>query len=388
MEGARVVYNVGAEVKPNQRGPHLEISIIGLSKSGKTTVFNALTRGKAETSAYAPAALTPNIGTAKVNDQRLQVLESVFQPKKVIPAEVKYVDIAGATKSTEKSRGISGQFLNYLSNAHALLHVVRSFENEKVLHTEANIDPERDIATMDMELAFSDLAIIERRLDRLDVSLKGAKTAERDIILKEESLLKEIKAGLEKDTPIWHQELSAQEIKSLSNYQFLTAKPMFVVINIGENQIAKVPSIEAEIRSTCNYPQFQVAALCGKLEMELTQLEDTDAEEFRKALGLTEPALDRIIRLSYQLLGLISFFTTVSSELKAWAIPAGTTASQAARKIHTDIEKGFIRAEVISFHDLAKCGSLSEARKQGCLRLEGKNYIVNDGDIITFLFNI
>jgi len=366
----------------------LEISIIGLPKSGKTTVFNALTRGKAETSSYAPSGLAPNIRTAKVKDQRLQALEEIFEPQKITSAEVKYVDIAGTTRSTDKGAAISGQFLNYLSNAHALLHVVRAFEDDKVPHVEASINPKRDIATMDMELAFSDLAIIERRLSRIETSLKGAKSTERDVILKEEALLKDIKAGLEKDTPIWRQGLNSQEIRSLSNYQFLTAKPILVVINIGENKIGQASSIETDIRAACNYPQFEVAALCGKLEMELTELGDTDAEEFRKTLGLIEPALDRIIRLSYNLLGLISFFTTVSSELKAWTIPSGTTALQAAGKIHTDIEKGFIRAEVISFDDLVKCGSLAEARKRGVLRLEGKNYTINDGDIITFLFNV
>jgi GTP-binding protein YchF len=366
----------------------LEISIIGLPKSGKTTVFNALTRGKAETAAYAPTALAPNIGISKVQDSRLQTLDNIFQPKKITPAEVKYVDIAAVTKSPVKSEGISGQFLNYLSNANALLHVVRAFEDDRVPHIEASIDPKRDISTMDLELIFSDLAIVERRLGRIETSLKGAKPSERDMLLKEQVLLQEIKSGLDNDVPIWHQDLGAQEFRQLSNYQFLTAKPMLVVINIGESQLAKAPSIEAELRSVCSYPQFEVAALCGKLEMELAQLDDAEAAEFRSALGLTEPALDRIVRLSYQLLGLISFFTTVSAELKAWTIPSGTSALQAAGKIHSDIEKGFIRAEVVSFQDMERCGSLAEARRQGLLRLEGKNYIVQDGDITTFLFNV
>ena len=366
----------------------MEICIIGLPKSGKTTIFNALTKGKADTTTYAATALTPNIGISKVPEPRLQVLDKIFHPKKITQAEVKYVDIVGIAKDFGKREGISGQFLNYLSDADALLHVVRAFEDENVPHINSSINPGRDIATMNLELVFSDLAIIDRRLQRLEDSLKGTKPSERDLLLKEQALLQKIKSELEKDVPIWQQSLTNEEIRSLANYQFLTAKPMLLVINIGENQLPTAQSLEAEIRSAYPHSQFEVVALCGKLEMELTQLSDAEAYEFRNALGLTEPAVDRIIRLSYQLLGLISFFTTVSEELKAWTITRGTTASKAAGKIHSDIEKGFIRAEVVDFHILDSCGSLAEARKHGLLKLEGKNYIVQDGDIITFLFNI
>jgi len=366
----------------------LEVCIIGLPKSGKTTIFNVLTRGKADIKAYATSTLAPNIGVSKVPEPRLEVLDRIFHPKKVTPAEVKYVDIVGIAKDFGKGEGIGGQFLNYLSNADALLHVVRAFEDENVPHIDGTINPKRDIATMNLELVFSDLAIIERRLKRLEDSLKGAKQSERDPILKEQALLQRIKSELEKEAPIWQQSLSGDEIKSLANYQFLTAKPVLLIINVGEKQLTIDTSFEAEIRSSYTHTQFQVVALCGKLEMELTQLGDADGAEFRKALGLTEPAVDRIIRLSYRLLGLISFFTIVSDELKAWTITKGMSAVKAAGKIHSDIEKGFIRAEVANFDDLVKYGSLAEARKHGLLRLEGKNYIVQDGDIITFLFNI
>jgi hypothetical protein len=370
------------------KGAFLEICIIGLPKSGKTTIFNALTKGKADTKAYATSVVTPNVGVSKVPEPRLQVLARIFHPKKIMPAEVKYADIAGAAKGSGKGEGIGGQFLNYLSNADALLQVVRAFEDENVPHVDSSIDPKRDIATMDLELVFSDLTIIDRRLKRLEDSLKGAKPSERDLLLKEQTILQKIKSELEKDVPIWQQGLTAEEFRSLANYQFLTAKPMLLVINIGENQLTQASSLEAEIRSAYSHSQFEVVALCGKLEMELTQLSNDEAVEFRNALGLTEPAVDRIVRLSYQLLGLISFFTTVSEELKAWTITKGTAALKAAGKIHSDIEKGFIRAEVVGFNDLDRCGSLAEARKHGLLRLEGKNYIVQDGDIITFLFNI
>ena len=366
----------------------METGIIGLPRSGKTTVFNALTRGKAEITACAPIKPVPNIGISKVPEPRLQELDKIFRPKKIVPAEMKYVDIAGISEAFGKGEGIVGQFLNCLSNADALLQVVRAFENESIPHIEGNIDPKRDAATMALELIFSDLTMVERRFRRLEISLKGAKPFERDLYLKEQALLQKIKSGLDKDMPIWQQELTTEETKSLSDYQFLTAKPVLIVINIGEKQLGQASSLEAELRSAYSYSQFETVALCGKLEMELTQLTDDEAEEFRNDWGLIDPAPDRIIKLSYQLLGLITFFTTVSAELKAWTITKGTTALKAAGKIHSDIEKGFIRAEVVSFHDLTRCGSLAEARKRGLLRLEGKNYIVQDGDIITFLFNI
>lgn len=362
----------------------MKVAIIGIPKSGKTTIFNALTRGKAEVAAYSPT-LAPNTGVAKVPDSRLPVLEGIFQPKKTVPAEVSYTDIAGSLKGFGKE-GPGGEFLNYLTTADALLQVVRAFEDEKVPHPEGSIEPKRDIASLDLELSISDLAIMERRLDKLEMSLKGAKAAERESYLKEQLLLQKVKAELEKDIPIRLQGLANEELKMLANYQFLTAKPTLVVLNIGEEQISQAAQLEGEISSL--YPQFAVVALCGKLEMELAQLSDDEAQEFREAMGLSKPALDRVIDLSYSLLGLVSFFTTVSSELKAWTVPGGTPAPKAAGKIHSDMERGFIRAEVISYSDLESCGNLAEARKRGLLRTEGKNYIIQDGDVVTFLFNV
>jgi len=362
----------------------MKVAIIGIPKSGKTTIFNALTRGKAEVTAYS-STLAPNTGVAKVPDSRLAVLEGIFQPKKTVPAEVSYTDIAGFIKGFGKE-GVEGEFLNYLTTADALLQVVRAFEDNKVPHPEGSTESKRDIASLDLELTISDLAIIERRLERLETGLKAAKAVERESHLKEQSLLQKVKVELEKDIPIRLQSLAKEELKMLSNYQFLTAKPMLVVLNIGEEQISQASQLEGEISSL--YPQFAVVALCGKLEMELAQLNDDEAQEFREAMGLSEPALGRVIDLSYSLLGLVSFFTTVSSELKAWTIPIGTPAPKAAGKIHSDIERGFIRAEVISYSDLENCGNIAEARKRGLLRTEGKNYIVQDGDVVTFLFNV
>ena len=362
----------------------MKVAIIGLPKSGKTTIFNALTKGEAQVAAYS-STLAPNIGVAKVSDSRLSVLEGIFRPKKTVPAEVNYIDIAGSIKGFGKE-GAGGEFLNYLTTADALLQVVRAFEDDKVPHPEGSIEPKRDIASLDLELAISDLAILERRLEKLETGLKGAKAAEREFYLKEQSLLQKIKAELEKDVPIRLQGLAKEELKMLANYQFLTAKPMLVVLSIGEEQLSKAPQLEGQVSAL--YPQFAVVALCGKLEMELAQLSDAEAREFREAMGLSKPALDRVIDLSYGLLALISFFTTVSSELKAWTIPSGTPAPKAAGKIHSDMERGFIRAEVISYKDLEGSGNIAEARKRGLLRTEGKNYIIQDGDVVTFLFNV
>ena len=362
----------------------MKVAIIGIPESGKTTIFNALTRGKAEVTAYSPT-LAPNIGVAKVPDPRLSVLEGIFQPQKTVPAEVSYTDIAGSIKGFGKE-GAGGEFLNYLTTADALLQVVRAFQDDNVPHPEGSIDTKRDMASLDLELAISDLAIMERRLEKLETSLKAAKAAERESYLKEQLLLQRIKAELEKDKPMRLQGLTKEELKMLANYQFLTAKPMLAVLNIGEDQMSKAAQLESEIGAL--YPQFAVVALCGKLEMELAQLGDAEASEFRESMGLGKPALGRVIDLSYSHLGLISFFTTVSSELKAWTIPGGTPAPKAAGRIHSDMERGFIRAEVISFSDLESCGNVAEARKRGLLRTEGKNYVIQDGDVVTFLFNV
>ena len=363
---------------------YMKVAIIGLRMSGKTTIFNALTKGSAQVGAYSPT-VAPNIGVAKVADPRLSVLEGIFQPRKTVPAEVSYIDIAGSVRGFGKE-GAGGESLNYLTTADALLQVIRAFEDDLVPHPEASIEPKRDIASLDLELVISDLAIVERRLDKLETGLKAAKASERESSLKEQSLLQKIRVELEKDIPIRLQGHTKEELRMLSNYQFLTAKPMLVVLNIGEDQIPEASQLEAEIGSL--YPQFAVVALCAKLEMELGQLSDVEAREFRDAMGLSRPALDRVTHLSYSLLGLISFFTTVSSELKAWTIPDGTPAPKAAGKIHSDMERGFIRAEVISYEDLQNCGNTAEARKGGLLRTEGKDYMIQDGDVVTFLFNI
>lgn len=366
----------------------MEIGIVGLPKSGKTTVFNALTRGQAQTGAYSSAAVTPNIGVVKVPDPRLDKLTGLLKPKRTVPAEVTYIDVAAPAKGLGKAEGPSGQFLAYLSKVDALAHVVRVFQDDRVPHSEGSVDAERDIGSVNLELAFSDLAIIERRLERLKDSLKGAKAQERDAIAREQTLLGRIKSGLEKDAPVREQELSETEHKAIENFQFLTAKPMLLLLNIGEAQLRQAGSLEADFAARHRRQGCDVSAICGQLEMELTQLSDADAQEFRSSLGMGESSLGRVIRLSYSLLGLMSFFTTASDEVKAWTVRRNTAAQKAAGKIHTDMERGFIRAEVVAFNDLAKCGSMAEARRQGLLRVEGKTYVVQDGDVMTILFNV
>ena len=366
----------------------MEIGIVGLPASGKTTLFNALTKGEAQTGAYSSGAIGPNMGVIKVPDDRLDRLTELLNPKRTVPAEVAYVDIAAPSRGVGKAEGPRGELLSHLSKADAVAHVVRAFESESVPHSEGSVDPGRDIAAMNLELAISDLSVIERRVERLSASLKGAKPQERDSISREQSLLAKIGTALENDVPIREQNVSEQDARVLENFQFLTAKPLLLVLNVGEERIPDAEQLEAKYGSRYRRDNCEVAVLCGQVEMELAQLDDADAAEFRASLGLKESGLDRMIRLSYGLLGLVSFFTTASDEVKAWTVRRDTPVQKAAGKVHSDMERGFIRAEVVAFAELHRCGSIAEARKQGLLRLEGKSYPVKDGDVVTILFNV
>ncbi len=364
---------------------NINIGITGLPKSGKTTIFNALTRGAA---GHAQEGLVSHVGIAKVPEPRLKILADMLHHQKVVPVEVKYTDVGASVKGTAKDKAIGGEFLAQLSTVDAIITVVRAFADETIPHPEGSIDVKRDIATMNLELAFSDLTIIERRMERVEISLKGAKPPERQSLIQEQEILLKFKADLEKEMPIREVQLGASEARVIPNYQFLTAKPLLIVVNIGEEQLPQAPSLEAELGPHYSKGKCRAITLCGKLEMELSQLDDIAAQEFRTEYGIKEAGLDRIVKLSYELLGLISFFTIVSGEVRAWSVQNGTSAVKAAGKIHSDMERGFIRAEVISCSDLVQCGSIAEARKRGLIRLEGKDYIVRDGDVITFLFNV
>jgi hypothetical protein len=365
----------------------MDVGIIGLAQAGKTTVFNAVTRGKAQTGFG--AAHEPNIGVVKVPDPRLDTLAAMFRPKKVTPAEIRYVDFPPAGAHFGKGEGPGGAFLNEVRRVDALMHVVRAFHNPAVPHPEGTIDPARDIATLELELAFADLAVIERRLERLEAELRAVRAGERGAGERERALLTRLKAALEAERPLRALDLSDEEERLIAGFRFLTRKPMLILLNVGEEDIAHREAIEAEYRARFAGPRTDVAALCGKLEMELLELPHEEAAEYRRHLGLgDETGLNRAIRLSYRLLGLISFFTVGPDECRAWTVEAGATAQRAAGKIHSDMERGFIRAEVIHYEDLAAAGSEAEARRRGLMRTEGKGYIVQDGDVLHILFNV
>jgi hypothetical protein len=360
----------------------MHIAIIGLPNSGKTTVFNALTCGTAETAAYSSGQLEPNQATVKVPDERLPVLAEIFKPRRTVYADVQYVDVAGITGEKRKGSSLPPSLLNYLGGADALLHVVRAFDDPSVPHPDGSVDAARDVATMDMELAFSDLAIIERRMGRLETEIGKMGGPEREARVAERDLLQRFQEALESEIPIRDLDISAEEELSVRGYQFLTAKPMLVVLNIGEDQLSAPPTLPyAHARSA-------VVPLCGKIEAELSQLDEDDARSFMDDLGIMESARSRVIHLSYDLLGYMSFLTAGPDEVRAWTIRRNTPAVEAAGAVHSDIQRGFIRAEVVAYDDLVAAGGMSEAKQRGAVRMEGKQYIVKDGDICHFLFNV
>ncbi len=366
----------------------MQLTIMGLPKSGKTTLFNAVTRGHAQTSPVAVGAERANLGVAKVPDLRLDRLGAMFNPRRTVHAEVQYVDLPGGAMQDTKGKGITGEHLSLLQRADALVEVVRAFEDPSMPYPEGGRDPQEAVQTMDLELAFADLAILERVVQRREASLRAAKPAERDRLAAEHRVLARLKEGLEQDIPIRQQSITPDEERLLEGYQFLTAKPLLVVLNVGEQQVGEAEALASQLAARFGGPSKGFTALCARLEMELTQLSDEEEREFRASLGVVESGLQRMVRLSYETLGLITFLTYGPDENRAWSIPQGTPAVKAAAKIHTDIERGFIRAEVVAYDDLMQLGSIAEARRHGKVRMEGKTYPVCDGDIITFLFNV
>jgi hypothetical protein len=363
----------------------MQLGIIGLARSGKTTIFNAVTRGSATVGGYSEQ---PNIGVVTVPDPRVDRLAEIYKPKKTTYATIQYVDFPAAGQAFGKGEGPAGKFINDLGRMDALIHVVRMFRDDSVPHPEATIDPDRDIATMDLELTFADLAMIERRLQRMETELRSLKPGERDALQRTKELLLRIKQQLESEVPIRAQQISEDEWKLLEGTQFLTARPLLIILNIGDEDLPRRAEIEEETRSKHQGPRRDLAVFSGKFEMELNELNDDEAAEFRAEAGVTESGMAEAIRLSYALLGLISFLTSGPDECRAWTVDAGSTAPVAAGKIHSDLQRGFIRAEVVSFDDLVACGSEAEAKKKGLVRTEGKQYIVQDGDVLNILFNV
>jgi GTP-binding protein YchF len=356
----------------------MRLGIIGLPQSGKTTLFNALTRGTQPTGA-ASGRIEVHTAVVDVPDPRVDVLSNMFKPKKTIYAKVTYADIAGLEGSAEKT-GISGTLLNQLTQMDGFIHVVRAFESENVPHPAGSVNPLRDIQSMDTELILNDLIAVERKLERLTEERKKGGGRDKVTIEREITLFTRFHQTLSEEIPLRDIEISAEEEKSLSGFGFLTRKPMLIVLNTGEGQQA--PEI------AYNHKHSQVVALQGELEMEIAQLPPDEADIFLKEYGIDEPSLNRMIRLSYDLLGLESFFTVGPDEVRAWTVHRGATAPEAAGEIHTDLQKGFIRAEVVTYDDLVALGGLSEARSKGKLRVEGKEYIVKDGDILNIRFAI
>ena len=366
----------------------MQIAIVGLAGSGKTTVFNTLTRGHAETGGF--GGLELHVGVVKVPDERLDSLAAIFKPKKVVRADVTYVDLPAPPASTEGRVGteeLPAEHLAKLRESDALLHVVRAFEDPSNPHPEGSVDPARDLDRLDFEFVIADLALVDRRLERLKTSGRHGTPAEREQNEREEVVLVRLKAALEAGRPIRDEALELDEEKAIRGFRFLTQKPVLVLLNVGESDIATAPERIAAIVAGYDHRQAIVEALSAKIEMELGELEADEAAVFMEELGIAASGLDRVIALSYRLLGLISFLTAGPDEVRAWPIPDGASAVDAAGAIHTDLARGFIRAETVAYEDLLSLGSMAEARKAGRLRSEGKTYRVRDGDVVEILFS-
>ena len=362
----------------------MQIGIIGLPNSTKTTIYNALTKSEAETAAYSSGQVEVHTAVVRVPDPRVDTLSAMFKPRKTTYAQIEYNDIAGLRVGIGAEGGLSGPLRNVLAQNDAYLHVVRAFEDESVPHPEITVDPARDLQMLDFELLFSDLLVAERSLERLAAQL-GRKKAypERPNDEALLVLLMRVKEALEREAPIRDLALEPDERALIRGYQFFTAKPELVVLNVGEEG-------SDDPDDHLSYPHRRTSVIClrGGLEMEISQLDDEEAALFLEEYGIEEPGLHRMIRESYSLLGLHSFFTVGEDEVRSWTIPVGATALEAAGAIHSDLARGFIRAETIAYDDLIAAGSIDAARKQGVFRLQGKEYVVQDGDILNIRFNV
>jgi GTP-binding protein YchF len=362
----------------------MQIGIVGLPNSTKTTIYNALTHSQEQTAATSSGKVEVHTAMVEVPDLRVGRLSEIFQPQKTTYARVQYNDVAGLRVGVGQDGALSGQLLNAVAKSDALLHVVRAFEDEHIPHPEGSVDAIRDLAALEFEFLISDLQIVERRLGRLehDLSRKGI-YPERPADQAEFDLLDRIKDALEKEVPIRDLDFSLSEEKLLRGYQFLTEKPALIAISVGDTG-----SDDPGDYSNYQHNHSDVVCIHGALEMEIAQLSPEDAEIFLEEYGINEPGLNRMIRLNYELLGLQSFFTVGEDEVRAWTVPQGANAVEAAGAIHSDLARGFIRAEVVSYQDLIEAGSINEARKRGEVRLEGRDYEVQDGDILNIRFNV
>jgi len=370
-----------------QENNTVKLGIVGLPNVGKSTLFNSLTKAGAESANYPFCTIDPNVGIVMVPDERLKLLGNFYQSKKVTPAVIEFVDIAGLVKGASQGEGLGNQFLANIREVDAIVHVVRCFEDENVVHVDGSIDPLRDIETIDLELIFSDLEILERRTS------KTAKIARNDkVTAKELVLLEKIKAHLENGKPAKTLDLETEDEQVLmDSYNLLTYKPVIFAANVAEDELeedaASNPHVQ-RVREFAKEQGSEVFVICAQIEQEIAELDDDEKKMFLEDLGLTESGLQKLITASYRLLGLQSFLTAGEDETRAWTVKIGTKAPQAAGKIHTDFERGFIKAEVVNYQDLLDCGSYAGAREKGLVRMEGKEYVVRDGDVILFRFNV
>jgi GTP-binding protein YchF len=369
----------------------MKVGIVGMPQVGKTTIFRLLTQGRVDTSSWGNAR-EAHLGIAHVPDERVDRLAEIVKPKKITYATVEYVDLPGLSRGEGKA-ALQGQakemstYLNSLKNIDTLLHVVRAFEDPNLPHVEGTVNPSRDIELFELEMIFSDLAIVEKRLERLSKDLKKGKSAELEL---ENEVLVRFKAALESERPLRELELSPEEERRVRGFTFLSAKPILLVLNVGDQDAPKISNVVEELGllNQASRRNVAITAVCGKIESEIAALPPADAQMFMEDLGIAGSALNRIIQNSYDLLGVFSFYTAGEPEVRAWTIPRGTTAMQAAGAIHTDIEKGFIKAEVVSFDDMIALGTFQAAKSKGVLRLEGREYKVQEGDVILFRFNL
>ena len=365
----------------------MKLGIVGLPNVGKSTLFNSLTKAGAESANYPFCTIDPNVGVVTVPDERLNLLGDFYKSKKVTPAVIEFVDIAGLVKGASKGEGLGNQFLANIREVDAIVHVVRCFEDSNVVHVDGNIDPLRDIETINLELVFSDLEILERRIAKVTKTARMDKEAAKEL-----TFLEKVKAHLEDgQLAITLETENEDEDAWLATYNLLTAKPVIYAANVAEDDIADDGANNAHVQAVREYASKQnseVFVICAQIEEEISELDEDERKMFLEDLGLTESGLEKLVRASYHLLGLMSFLTAGEDETRAWTIKIGTKAPQAAGKIHTDFERGFIKAEVVNYQDLLDCGSYAGAREKGLVRMEGKEYIVQDGDVILFRFNV